>query len=288
MNLNLILTDPELQSSLIPLVLSLVLIGVFRVFSRMKSVDMLTGMAVGLAVFIAMVNISSMPAFPPRSSGQKIVYLVLFASMFGGFLASVNVTEQIKKILAILFWVVSAAWVGWSRITNDVFSIETLTWLIVVVVGGLAFFRLRKETDLPQLSPIVILCAAFGVGGIAMLAQSASIAQNGFVVAAATGGFMLYNWPKNRFDFGWAGLMGTLTALLLLSEQLVLFTRAVSWPLLLLIPVFFVGEFSTRFKIGDEGKSKILSPIIAGIACLLPVVLAVGAYLLVSDTSNPY
>ena len=118
----------------------------------------------------------------------------------------------------------------------------------------------------------MLLIAAVGVSLIALIGSSASLAQLSGGLAAATGGFMLWNWPKARFSFGWSGVYGGVGVLFSFIVAMILFTNASKLALLLILPVFFAYRVTARLPLASRPA---LAPFVLAAVCLVPVGIAV-------------
>lgn len=118
----------------------------------------------------------------------------------------------------------------------------------------------------------MLLFAAIGVSIVALLGASASIAQLAGTLAAAIGGFLLWNWPWARYPLGAAGVLGGGGVLLSLVLTLGLFSEDVSRPALgLLILIFLAPPLAARLPLG---RYAVFGPIVLGIVAAIPVVLS--------------
>ncbi|MEE8393766.1 MAG: hypothetical protein V3R66_05425, partial [Rhodospirillales bacterium] len=141
-------------------------------------------------------------------------------------------------------------------------------------------YRLYRRSNDGLTPSVMLLTASLGTGAVALIGFSASISQTAFALAAAAGGFMLWNWPGVRFVFGSAALFcgaGMLTALV---GQMAFFTLAPVETLSFLLLIFYSDIIAKRIPLGGGGVSDALRPVVLGLICMVPVVVSVAlAYL---------
>jgi|GEM_PF-873453 len=231
------LNDPFLQSSLFPLLLAAGLAGVLRGIGGRTFGRSLAALAPLLAFGLVFVWVIGVPAFPPPASLGKGFWLLAAGGLVAaGFDAS-------RRLV----------WGGWLLAAGSVAGfvwiagaqLMTPAGLILLPLAGVAVaIALGKlETavggnDLLLPQSVIGLAWAAGVGGVALLGASAALAQAGLSLAAAIGGWLLWNWPRPRDEFALAGRM-LLLAPLPLALVLLFFTQAqgIVLPILLLVPL---------------------------------------------------
>src|SRR5262249_13846669 len=124
-----------------------------------------------------------------------------------------------------------------------------LPWL------GAALIGYRSEIGRPAAMDacMKLLIAALGAGAIATFDDLHAYARLCFALATAFGGFMLWNWPIERYPFGAALLLGGAGAIVAIIYALVLYTTANPYALALLLLCFFADIVSKRVKL-PSGK----------------------------------
>jgi len=287
MDLATTLTDPELQSSLIPLLLSIFLTGVLRVLGGQKMGGFLACAAVGVGFVLIAILVNGIPAFPPRSSGQKIVFLVGALTAAGVVIDLLNLSKLKRYLISALLLAAAVTWIALPLLKGFT-SAATLSWAVVVILSSVALFRLMQTSPSTLNAPTMVLCSALAVGAVAMIGATATITQYSFALAALIGGFLLWNWPKFRFPFGTAAILGGGGALALLVTQQTLFTRGSSMPLLALVLVFFCDRALAKIKDFKRNPGPVFAPIILGAICMIPVALVVGTVFFLSADTDPY
>lgn len=277
-----LLNNPAIQSSLLPLLLALGLTGLIRAAFGAQHGGRLASAAIAIG-FIASLVLIQTPVFPARSASQKLPYLVALALLLGLIVDSLNLRGRTVQLIGFLLSLTALGWLLGSRINR----IDLAGWaliLLLIAVAWLASWRssvARERID----GGIMLLFACGGVGAISLIGASASIAQTGFAMMAACGGFLLWNWPRLRFSLGASAHYVLITALVALCAQLLFFTKAGGWALLLLTPLLLIDRLQAQLP----GLRNITHPAaralcLAGLGALI-CALAVGVALLLSSSS---
>jgi hypothetical protein len=113
---------------------------------------------------------------------------------------------------------------------------------------------------------------ALGVAAVCLLGGSAATAHLAFALAAATVGFMLWNWPVTRYPFGFSALFAGAGSLPLLAGHALLYARA-SAPALALILLVFLADAPARW-VGGGRRVRGLNLVYLTLLCLLPMAAA--------------
>jgi len=130
------------------------------------------------------------------------------------------------------------------------------------------------------------------LAGIAIVGASASIGQNGGVLAAALGGVLVLNWPKRRFLPSATGRILSFTVLAALLCQMMLFTKAPVWSMVIILPAFFGGRlfdlwFPHDFR-HSGSRAATLRPVFIGAVSAILAAAVFGVALTFSPPLDPY
>lgn len=278
--IDLLLQDPELQSSALPLLLSL-LFGL--VLWLIKSPH--GGLGVVAALFLTVGFVSGWPNFPPATSTHKVHVFMAFFGIFGLLIAKLYGTDKapVARVISALLLAFAAGGLALPIIQRGP-EFGVFLPSFILIVGWLVAFIMSNEKRSDDLTwPIMLMCAAFGVGTVALIGASASIAQAAFASAAAIGGYCLLNWPKRHFGFGPVGVMGVGGFLMSLSVQLDLYTRASSLALLPLLGLLSVPYLSERVQFGPEKLQWLIRP---GVVAVLSAIWVVGCFLIAQSFAS--
>ena len=286
------LDNPLVQGAVVPFVVSLVLFLVAqKALGIAERQDLaVSGAAAAVGFLVAYYLILGFPAFPPAGATRKLFWICLFGLLLG--LALDMVDEKIRHrflpAVALLAPGAALAWLGWTKLVRmDLAAIGGLAvlWAAAGLVC-LRFTRKLREAPGEMDPPIMILAAAFGTGGLALMFASASIGQLAFALAAALGAVLLWTWiavirkAGESGPLGLSGLFGLIGALLSLVTALALFSDTPWWALAILMPVFYADIVFAGKPAGDGPVARAVRPVLAFVAAMIPV-MVVGAAVLI-------
>jgi hypothetical protein len=275
--------DPWIQAVALPAVIAVVLTLVIRLVGGSGRGVLLASAAVGIAFLGIYLIIVGVPPMPPVNAIQKLGYLTGAGLVLGLFL-------DLFKAPRPTFWVVMALWpalvVVWlaePRVAG--MSVLSLITTALLWFGGfLVFARLEGARDDGINAPVMLLVAAIGVAGLALIGDAPDLSRVGLMLAAGIGGFLICNWPVPRYPFGNALLFAAGTAVLALATQTALYTEAAPIALLILLPVFFTDAPMSRAGLGNGIFARALAPLFLATAAMVPVLVALGVAMLTSPT----
>lgn len=281
-----LLQDPFVQSSALPLAVSLILVGALHLLRRPLAA---AGIAAGFLVVFAMVV--GLPALPPPSSMGK-----LFWSSAAGLLLAVaadaaGVRGRAASAALALWLAGSLLWIALPALDSVA---AVVSFVILLAAGAWVAFARGSQTqasdaaESPTAPAASLLALALAVGGTALIGSSASIAQMALALAASAGGFLLWNWPVERHGWGLSGRVATGIAVLL-AGVLTLFTQAQTAVLLLALPALLAGHVSRFLPQGHGPVGRAASSAAVTVVAVLPALAAIGAaYALTGGEASPY
>ncbi|BAI74674.1 hypothetical protein AZL_b00110 (plasmid) [Azospirillum sp. B510] len=280
-----LLQDPFVQSSVLPLVVGLILVGLLHLLRRSLAS---AGIAAGFLVVFAMVI--GLPALPPPSSMGKLFWSSAIGLLLG-VLADLAGVRSRAAALALAVWLAgSLLWIALPALDSAVAVISLLVLLGAAL--WVAFGNSSETGGRPTAPAATLLALALAVGGTALIGSSASIAQMALALTASAGAFLLWNWPVERHGWGLSGQVATGIALLL-AAVLALFTQTQAAVLLLALPALLAGRagrFIPRLiPLGDGLIGRAASAAAVTVVAVLPALVAIGAaYALSGGEASPY
>ncbi|HYH17354.1 MAG TPA: hypothetical protein VD995_01940 [Azospirillum sp.] len=266
---SLVTTHPAVQSGLLPLAAALLLsVGLGR---------RAAGAAVGVAYLLSHLAVLGPPPFPPVAAMQKLFYVAAAFLAAGVLLDAMAARRPVRRAVALAAPAAALTWLALPILLRAATpgTWAPGVWLTVagtLLAAGVAMLRLERRLDDGVTGPVIVVAAAVGTGVVALLGGSASILQLAMAVAAATGGFLLVNWPRQRHRVAAALLLGAGALVPVLAGQLVLYTRTPAVAVALLLPVFFADIVADRLPV----RAGAWRPVLLGMLCLVPVLLAVA------------
>jgi hypothetical protein len=274
-NMSDLLMNPGVQSSLIPLLSSLAIMGLIR---RLPTgAHQFLGLSVLAGFLVASYVTFGLPVAVPVASGQKIVYIAIISGGLG-LVAQIFLRSGRFLVLTSFFGIIlSFLWIGWKKILAPV-SIDHFGALLILAGCGLAAYKVlsvrhRNADDTNDNDDLVVLAVvSIAIALNAFMGASASIAQNSGALAASLGAIILHNWIGINVQLGPVTRFVPLIILPALLAQIHYFTKANMWPLALLLLAFFTGNLAHRFVPLSIQKSRFMRPIIIGSISTIPAI----------------
>lgn len=262
--------NPLFQSAVLPFATGLLLVAALRLIGGPARGPALAVVGAALALATAYFVIFGLPPFPPRASSHKMPYLVGAGTLLAAA-AGLWRPAGGRAALLVLAWIgLGVAWLAESKLRSG----NVLPALLVLAAALAAGAGFAKSAEAAVESAALVLVASFGLAGIAFLSASASIAQGAGALAAACGAFLIWNWPKPRFAFGVAGVLGLAVPAILIAAQTALYTRAEPAALALIVLTPFCALPLSRLRLGPERFRAALRPVLAGTLGAIPVAAA--------------
>jgi hypothetical protein len=263
-------SNPIFQSAILPLAAGLVLVAVLRLLGGPARGPSLAVVGAAAALAIAYFVIFGLPPFPPRASSHKMPYLIAAGTLLAAAAGLLRPAGR-RAAIPVLVWIgLGVAWLAESKLRSGN-VLPALLVLAAALAAGAGFVR---SAEAATESAALVLVASFGLAGIAFLSRSASIAQGSGALAAASGAYLIWNWPKPRFAFSAAGVLGLAVPAILIAAQMGLYTRAEPVSLALIVLTPFAALPLSRLELAPERLRTALRPLLAGTLGAIPVAAA--------------
>lgn len=195
--------------------------------------------------------IAGTPPFPPLTSVDKLPYAIAAGLLLGLGLDSSHTPRRICQVLIPLWGIALVIWLAWPRLLAQ----EMLAYILAAVMalgGSISLWRLQRTNQSGLVPPLILLAAATVGGVVAYFGASQRMAQLFIALTATLVGYILWNWPKPRFHFGNAALIGAGGGFIALVTVLALYTDARPAALLLLLPIFFADSLLDLFRLTPQ------------------------------------
>ena len=278
---------PVVQSVLQPVILAFALTGIIRWSGGSRWGVRLAIAAVIVTLLITTLQLLGMPPWPPLTGTQKIPYVVTTGLLLGIGLDTPPHRRTKVLVIGLVWLTLVHLWLAWPQLRNPTLSL-IVQFGALCTIAALIFWRVVSLRE-QELTPVVMtLSAAIGVAGVAFISGSLSIAQLSAALAAALGGFALWNWPTLRFPFGTVGIVGVVSALLTLAALTLFLTDASPIALTTLVLVFFANTVSARLTPKPESLRRLLDPVLLTLVAAIPIVLAMVLAQIHAPTDNDY
>ncbi len=279
-----LLNDPFIQSSLLPLLLGGLAVGLLRLAGGGWAGRRLAPGGIALAFLLLFALVVGLPAFPPPSSMGKLFWSAAAGLALGLGLDATGVTGRAVSVAVAAWLVLALGWIAGPALD----SLPAVVALVVLLaVGGwVAFAGSSDDAPKPAAPAAVLLALALSIGVTALIGSSASLAQLGLALTAATGGFLLWNWPRERHVWGASGRVA-LGLAVLLAAILALYTQIQAATLLLALPALAAEPLRRRLPIPDNRLG--LETVAVTVLAVLPALVAIGAaWALSGGEASPY
>ena len=176
------------------------------------------------------------------------------------------------SVIGALIWMA-----GWP--THPAGTLEWLTWMLAgACVAGLAVGRfvgrvVRLDAGVPAAgqAAAVLVAASLGLAGVALAAGSLALFQRALLLASATAGVALWQWPVRRAAIGPAATLVGAGCWVAIALALIRLTDAAPVSIGLLCVGILAGTVTTRWRAGP-----IRGPLIAATVTLLFAIAALG------------
>jgi len=276
---------PAVHSGILPFTCAFLMTVVLRLSGRSGWGTRVASGAVGVALLASSVLILGSPAWPAHTGMQKFFYLAAGGLLLGVLLDLWQTSLRMTIVSGLIWMTVVFVWLAWPQLGGH----KSLWLLATICIAGLTIvLRVTNRPGHDTSAPVMFLIAALSLGGMAFIAGSLSIAELSFAVAAAFGGFMLLNWPRPRYPFGAAGLLGGGMAVLALAFLLMLLTDVSHWALTPLLLIFFADSLSRRLPAGTGLLQQGLQPVYLVLLGAVPGALAVVLAWLTEQSDSLY
>jgi hypothetical protein len=264
--------NPLFQSAILPFSTGILLVAVLRFLGGSARGPALAVVGAAMALVIAYGVIFGWPPFPPRASSHKMPYLISAGTLLAAAAGFFRLAGPRAAVLILAWLVVGVAWLAESKLKSG----NILPALLVLGAGLVAGVGFVRSAGTPVESAALVLVASLGLAGVAFLSSTASITQGAGALAAACGAYLIWNWPKPRFAFGVAGILGLAVPAILIAAQMGLYTRAEPISLALIVLTPFAALPLSRLKLGPQRLRTALRPLLAGTLGAIPVVAALA------------
>ena len=282
------LNDPFVQSSLLPLLAGLVATGAMRLIGGVAHGDRLAPAGITLAALGVFVFVIGMPAFPPPSSLGRFAWSAAGGLLLGLFVDRfLDGKPRIGRLITALWFFAALAWIvgpAIASLRDAILLAAPLLTGFLICVGFLPKAPYGSSTA----PAAATLSMGIAMGGVALIGGSAAVAQTSLALAAATGGFLLWNWPTERHFWGASGRVAL--ALPALLAALATFYTAARVETLLVAPAALAaGVIAGRLPVPETRVRRGLrSAVVVVLALLVAVASVSAAYLFSGAGHDPY
>jgi hypothetical protein len=268
------LSHPLVGSLLLPLSLALLAAGAWLLAARTEPARRPAAAVIGIALLASHIGVFGLPGWPVTSGPDKLPWL-LAALLTGGLALDRLRAGPVAGLIATCIAIAATTlWLGWPQLVRGeaalVATLAGAALLGLACIGGLA----ATAADGAQRAAVIVV-AALALAGAAFQAGSLSLMQVALALAASTGGFALWNWPRARLPLHTAGIAvggigGIAIALLLL-----LLTDIQPAALVAIAAICLAGPLSRRLPVPERWSRAAAEPVYIAVIGLLPLIAGV-------------
>ena len=265
------LNHPLIASVVVPSALALVSIALIRSLPGVRKQQQLASAGIGIGLLGSYFLAFGVPDWPVRSGVDKLPFLmaILFA---GGFLADALQPRRQMLVAATATAIAAITiWLAWPQLSGA----GVTTYAVLMLAAVLAMASLAGLTSVPPNTaarPAMLVAACLAIAGASFQAGSLFLMQNALALAAAIGGFALFNWPTPRLPLGVSGIavggLGGFALVLLLM----LLTRIPPSAVLPLPLIFVVGLVARKLPAPRRFARSAIEPLYIFAIALIPAV----------------
>ncbi len=203
---------PLFQSLILPLLMSLLGVGVLRTLAGPGRAVC----ALGLSFLLSVVWMIGWPPHPGTIL-QRLPWVFALAWLAGAALALTGRNRMLHGLVLSGAWLAASWWLGSRDVTET---------LLFPLVGVLVIVGLLRASEERAEAATMVVVAGLGLAGLAFAAGSLMLFQVSLMLAAAVGGVALWQWPRPRIRFGVAGVGVAAISWLALAQSTLLLTPA--------------------------------------------------------------
>ncbi len=243
----------------------------------------LPGASVGVAFAWVSALVLGSPEFPPIPGSGAIVSttatLLLLGVLLDYFLPIQNLNFRLWETVIVI--VSGITLIAWLRAGLDLWAV------FLLLIWGILVFRLLKVGAQIRIgmasATAMMIMAACGLAAVSAIAGLPADAEIAIGLAAANLGLFVWNWPKQRFVFGFCLLLAGGGALLILAVRLLEESATFAPSLVLVGFVLFADTALERIPLPSILRKQIAIPLMIAVISLLPLALAAAAALISVD-----
>jgi hypothetical protein len=266
------LNHPLIESVLLPLALALALTPSLLWIFGARWGNRLAAASIGLALLVALVLTFGVPAWPARSGMQKLPLILLLLLAGGMVIDIIKPGRIVVALTTIAATVAIALWLGWPQLTSGdtgmLLLLTSASLLALICLYGLV----AAQPEGGNRSAMIVL-AALGLAGASFNAGSLALFEVALALAAAVGGFALWNWPKPRLPFVATGISVGGLGCFAVALLLLLLTQIRPWMLLPLPLIFAADAVARRLPVPARFRRTTVEPLYIAAISLIPAVM---------------
>jgi hypothetical protein len=279
--------DPRFAASLLPLAVAFLSAGLIRLAGGAGRGATFADAGIGLGILAVFLALYRAIPFLFHVSNHAVGEAALAGLGLGAVLTLGHAGSLLRRTAAVVMALAILYRLGGLAMMHGA-RVDSLVVALAALGGMLALLRLEAAGGRGANPLVLLLVASVGLAGVAYVGASVSLAQLAGGIAAAAGGFLLWNWPVPRWRFGAMGVLAGGGAFVAVAASLaLLLTEPPYLSLALLLLVFLAEPVAARLPFGRPGGGLIAraaAPIALGLVAAVPTLAAIGLAVLESRT----
>lgn len=254
---------------LLPLLVSAGTAGLVRIIGGPGRGSAAAGLGIACGALAGWLLLRGVPALPPRGIAAYTPYVALIGGVLGtlalAFGRAVLLTLVVTSALAATWFFLGRPMTpSWPLALKG--GLMLCAWLVVLL-------RLESRPVKEPTAAVMLTMLAVGIAAVAWFAGDPATTRLVLTLAAATVGFLGWNW-FGGLPFLAPALLGGAGTVLALATVQALSDRAEAAALAVLLLIPFADGTANRLPSGSGLARRVFQPLLLALVCLLPVVLA--------------
>lgn len=217
------LIEDLLTRLVVPIVATVGAALLVRMIAGRGEITRLVSVAVPIGLIAGYAAAPGWPWAPPTAAIDKLAWMALGGGLLG-LAIDLGLRRRIAATVAALIWpAIGMAWLGGPALLTSG-EAGRYSFGEVSLVLGILLAWLAQLSDDRLRGPITAAVIAAGIACLGLVSGEPSLAAIGLPLAAAGLGWGACNWPRRRFGFGAAGLLGGSGVALALAGHAALLT----------------------------------------------------------------
>ena len=214
---------------------------------------------------------AGLPGIPTAGAAHKVFYLSVAGLVLGAVIDAEELGAWTRRVAVIVLPLLGLVWMVGPLANLPAVLPDRMLVLGLFGAAVVVLLRLTRSEGSAVTAPVHLAVAAAGVAAVAWYAGTYFAVQVGTALAAATLGFLVWNWPVYRYPPGAALLLGIGMPALALAAQLLLYDGAPWGALAVLLLVFFSDWIAGVIRLGGGRVARAVRPLLTAVVGALVV-----------------
>ena len=265
------LDTPVGRTVWLPLLVAIVATGILRLAWAREKGPILANAAAGAAFVLTYAVTAGLPGIPTAGAAHKIFYLSVAGLVLGAILDAEEWGTWMRRVVVVVLPLLGLVWIAGPLANTPGPPPDQNLVLGLFAAAVIVLLRLTRTEGSALTAPVHLAVASAGLAAVALYAGTFFAVQVGTALAAATVGFLVWNWPVYRYPPGGALLLAIGMPALALAAQLLLYDGAPWGALAVLLLVFFSDWIAGGIRLGGGRVAYAVRPLLTAVVGALVV-----------------